>query len=68
MAIGCCVKPTQFAEITKYLTGYAPVQYLQRVRFETSCELLRNTEKTITEVAFDCGYASSQYFSEAFKQ
>ena len=68
MARQCGVKRTQFSTITKQLTGYAPAQYLHRVRFEKSCELLRNTTRSITEIAFDCGYASSQYFSEAFKK
>lgn len=68
MARRCGVKRTQFANITKRLTGYAPAQYLHRIRFDKSCELLRNTERAVTEIAFECGYTSSQYFSEAFKK
>jgi len=68
MAERCGVKRTQFSCITKRLTGYAPAQYLSWVRFDKSCELLRNTERLITDIAFDCGYASSQYFSETFKK
>lgn len=68
MAKQCGVKRSQFANITKRLTGYAPAQYLHRVRFDKSCELLRNTERSVTDIAFECGYASSQYFSEAFRK
>lgn len=68
MAKQCGVKRTQFANITKRLTGYAPAQYLHRIRFDKSCELLRNTEQSVTDIAFECGYASSQYFSETFKK
>ncbi len=68
MAARCGVKRTQFANITKRLTGYAPAQYLHRIRFDKSCELLRNTDRTVTDIAFDCGYASSQYFSEVFRK
>lgn len=68
MAERCGVKRTQFSNITKRLTGYAPAQYLHRVRFDKSCELLRETERSVTEIAFECGYASSQYFSETFKK
>lgn len=67
MAAQCGVKRTQFAHITKRLTGYAPIQYLQRIRLDKSCELLRHTDRSITDIAFDCGYSSSQYFSETFK-
>lgn len=68
MANQCDVKRTQFANITKRLTGYAPAQYLHRIRFDKSCELLRDTALSVTEIGFECGYASSQYFSEAFKK
>lgn len=68
MATQCGVKRTQFANIVKRLSGYAPAQYLHRIRFDKSCELLRNTDQSITDIALECGYASSQYFSEAFKK
>lgn len=68
MAEQCGVKRTQFANITKRLTGYAPAHYLHRVRFDKSCELLRTTVRSVTDIAFECGYSSSQYFSETFKK
>ena len=68
MAGRCGLKRTQFANIIKRLTGYAPGQYLQRVRFDRACELLRNTDLPITDITFECGYSSSQYFSEAFRR
>jgi AraC-like DNA-binding protein len=68
MAECCGVKRTQFSNIIKGLTGYPPTQYLNRVRFEKACDLLRNTARPITDIAFDCGYGSSQYFSETFKK
>jgi AraC family L-rhamnose operon regulatory protein RhaS len=68
MADGCGIKRTQFTNIIKQLTGYSPGQYLQLVRFNRACELLRNTETSITGIAFECGYSSSQYFSEVFRK
>jgi AraC family L-rhamnose operon regulatory protein RhaS len=68
MADGCGIKRTHFTNIIKKLTGYSPGQYLQRVRFDRACELLRNTDLSITDITFACGYSSSQYFSEAFKK
>lgn len=67
MAAECGIKRTQFANIIKQLTGYSPGQYLQRVRFDRACELLRNTDSSITNIALECGYSSSQYFAEAFR-
>ena len=68
MAEDCGVKRTQFAKITKQLTGYPPTQYLNRIRFKRACELLRNSDMSITDIAFECGYNTSQYFTETFKK
>lgn len=68
MADGCGIKRTQFANIIKHLTGYSPGQYLQLLRLDRACELLRNTDLSITDIAFGCGYSSSQYFAEAFRK
>ncbi len=67
MADACSVKRTQLANLCKQLSGYPPMLYLSRIRFEKACELLRETEKSITDIAFECGYNSSQYFAETFK-
>ncbi len=68
MAEACSVKRSRFANITKQITGYPPVQYLGRLRFEKACELLRASNRSITDIAFECGYGSSQYFAETFKR
>jgi AraC family L-rhamnose operon regulatory protein RhaS len=68
MAGECGIKRTQFAKITRHLTGYPPLQYLNRIRFEKACELLGNSDSSITDIAFGCGYATSQYFAETFKK
>ena len=52
MAKQCGVKRTRFSNITKRLTGYAPAQYFHRIRFDKSCELLRNTDRPVTDIAF----------------
>ncbi len=42
--------------------------YLNEVRINNACELLRLTNKKITDVAAECGYNSSIYFGRVFKQ
>jgi AraC-like DNA-binding protein len=68
MAESCGLKRTYFANITRQLSGYPPMQYLNRIRFERSCKLLRDSNMKITDIAFACGYSSSQYFAETFKK
>lgn len=45
-----------------------PNEYLNSFRLEMSVELLVSTSKTITEIAHECGFSSSSYFSELFAQ
>ncbi|WP_455634618.1 AraC family transcriptional regulator [Parabacteroides sp.] len=46
----------------------APLDYLNQIRINKSIELLRNTEMSIKEICFQCGFQSPQYFSRIFKQ
>lgn len=46
----------------------SPLDYLNQIRINKSIELLRNTELSIKEICFLCGFQSPQYFSRIFKQ
>jgi len=52
---------------TKYL-NLSPLEYLNQVRINKTIELLRNTELSVKEVCYTCGFKSPQYFSRIFKQ
>lgn len=67
MAAACRLKRTQFEVLTKELTGDTPSRLLNRFRVRQSQLPLRSGHKTITEIAFDAGFSSSQYFSRIFK-
>ena len=46
----------------------SPLDYLNQIRINKAIELLRNTEMSIKEICFICGFKSPQYFSRVFKQ
>lgn len=46
----------------------SPLDYLNQIRINKSIELLRNTEMSVKEICFICGFQSPQYFSRIFKQ
>jgi len=48
--------------------GMSPSDYAQRIRIKRCCQLLVSTSDSITEIAIDCGFGSSQYFSRLFKK
>lgn len=68
MAEECGVKRTQFAKLCQAISGYSPVTYLSRLRFEKACELLRETTRSITDITYTCGYGSTQYLAASFKK
>lgn len=49
-------------------TGKTPMQYLQQVRLDNAKELLRASNLSIAEVAFNSGYTDCSYFSAQFRK
>ncbi len=48
--------------------GLTPADYRTHLRVRQAQQLLRNTEQTITQISFDLGFSSSQYFATVFKK
>lgn len=46
--------------------GTTPIKYLQRYRINRAKSLLKDRQKTITEIALDVGFSDSGYFSRIF--
>ena len=69
MASSAGVGVTRFTYYCKRLTNLTPMRYLTIKRLELSKELLRkNKYLSVTEVAYMCGFATSQYFATVFKK
>jgi transcriptional regulator GlxA family with amidase domain len=49
-------------------TGKTPAGYVNGLRIEKACHLLRTTDSTITNIAFDVGFNDSNYFSRLFQR
>ena len=59
---------SHFCRVFKKTMGISFVEYLNLVRLDKSKELLRSTEKSITEIAYEVGFATSAYFIKIFKK
>ncbi|MEN8255059.1 MAG: AraC family transcriptional regulator [Verrucomicrobiota bacterium] len=59
---------TWFKKRFKREIGFTPNHYLQRYRINRAKEFLQNTDQTITDIALQVGFESSQYFSHVFKK
>lgn len=51
----------------KTITGFGFKEYLINVRIKNACRLLLETNKSITDIAFECGFNDSNYFGDAFR-
>lgn len=68
MATQCGVHRTHFINAVSHLTGDTPLQHLRRIRVDRARELLKTTSLSVTEIALECGFQSSQHFARIFHQ
>lgn len=59
--------PTYFCKIFKQATGKNFISYLNFVRISKAEDLLIFSDKSITEIAMETGFANIQYFNRIFK-
>lgn len=55
-----------FARMFKQSLGVPPRVYLTQLRMEKACQLLEKTGLSVTEIALEVGYSSSQVFARVF--
>ena len=46
---------------------YSPMEYLRLKRILMAAELLSTTDSPVIDIALECGFSSSSYFSKQFK-
>ncbi len=69
MAQSAGVGLTRFTHHCKRITNLTPMRYLMIKRLELSKKILVSHEDlSVAEVAFSCGFSTSQYFSTVFKK
>jgi AraC-like DNA-binding protein len=59
---------SSFALRFKTVVGQAPLDYWLQWRMHRAGHILRNSNRTVSSVAFTCGYESEKSFSKAFKR
>ena len=53
--------------LTKKLYGITPTQLIAKIRIAAACRLLEETNKSIADIAFSCGFLDHSAFTRAFK-
>lgn len=62
------ITPAYLSRIFVKNTGFCFCEYLKLVRIKKAKFLLETTQAPIKQIAFDCGFSDSNYFSYAFKK
>src|SRR4051812_6279725 len=62
------VSEAHFIRTFKETFGETPHRYLQRRRVERAMHLLRETDRSVTEICLDVGFASLGTFSRTFRR
>jgi AraC-like DNA-binding protein len=57
-----------FTRVFQDCIGRSPIDHLMHVRCQKAAELLKGTDRTITDIAFDCGFSDSNYFTRCFSK
>jgi AraC-like DNA-binding protein len=59
---------TTFTEKVKSFSGFPPLNYLINLRISEAIRLLKNSDRSLTDIALSTGFYSSQHFSTTFKK
>lgn len=62
----CGYRPAHFHALFVAATGCSPQRYLAQRRIAYACDLLRNSQRSILDIAFTCGFNAQSRFYQAF--
>ncbi|MDM8534672.1 AraC family transcriptional regulator, partial [Clostridiaceae bacterium HSG29] len=68
VATEMCVSTYYFSKLFKKEAGINFIDYLTKERIDNAKYLIRNTNKSIKQIASVVGYNDSNYFSRVFKK
>lgn len=60
--------PKYFCRLFSKMTGRSPIDYLNCYRIDRASEMLLGTEKSIIDIAAECGFYDLSYFVKVFKK
>ncbi len=59
---------SHFSRLFRKEMGVSPAEYVLQIRLDFARRMLSVNERSLTEIAFDCGFNSSSYFSQCFSK
>ncbi|RLS58204.1 MAG: AraC family transcriptional regulator [Planctomycetota bacterium] len=67
LAVRSGMSPQRLARLTKRLFGLTPSQFITKTRVATASRLLRESTRSIADIAHTCGFSDHSAFTRAFR-
>ncbi|MCC8113786.1 MAG: response regulator [Bacteroidales bacterium] len=52
----------------KALTNYSPAELIRNLRLRRAAQMLKNSEMTVSEIAYSVGFTSPSYFAKCYRE
>jgi AraC family transcriptional regulator, L-rhamnose operon transcriptional activator RhaR len=62
------LSPSYFCKLFKDCTSMTVSEYLQKIRIDGACDLLRTTNRKIIDISLEIGYKDIKHFNHIFKK
>jgi AraC-like DNA-binding protein len=62
-----CLSNRQYTRVFKGVYGISPIEYVINCRLTQACRMMKNTQKSITEICMTCGFGDKVSFARLFK-
>ena len=62
------ISPKYFSRLFRIHNGCTLTEYVQNLRIEHACDMLKNTQNSIAQIAENVGYSDIGYFNKLFKK
>jgi AraC-like DNA-binding protein len=59
---------TKFTYEVKKLTGFPPNSFIINLKINKAIDLIKNSDESMSNIAFTCGFSSLQHFTSTFSQ
>lgn len=67
MAASADMSPQYFCTFFKQMTDKTPFAYVNAYRIERACRKLLGSDRSVTDIAYSCGFNDLSYFIKTFK-